>query len=459
MLGLRRDCTLVVEGDNTYIRIDNGYSVPIAWNMAFLLSLMDGTRTQADSVEVSVELGLLSNAKRKKLLNDFERMYSVYLETYSDEYVRTDMPSSATFLKQNQPEFDAFNCPLPKAMLYHVTSSCDKACRYCYLDAKHTPLEKDILTKNELFNIIEQLGKLGAAEIIYTGGEPFVRPDLMEIIQHASECGIWNIVTTKHYFSEEDAKRIGEIGRVKISLSYDCHIDSIADFLSGMNGHVQKMDRSIQRLLVQGVKLSIEPVVTGMTAELMHDFLLHLKGLGVEEVNFHRYFTSEGRQDDRLTLTSEQWDNIVKITESGLLPDLNIFEEVIERISGEVDAPLCTGCVNALKSISVLPNGKVVLCDHMPNALRYCYGDLKTQSVEEIWNGELRQEISHPPQSRFSGTPCGSCDLFETCLKKTACWKQSVLEHGDAFRPSSMTHRLCARYRDESSKKPIAAQA
>lgn len=445
MIGLRRDCSLCTKNDDTYLTI-KGYYIPISWHMAFMLSLMDGTRDKQEVMDMIIELGFVSKTKREHILKEFTTGYSVYLEKYPDNFVRSDIPNPEYFLKPSQKEISIFDYPLPRAMLFHVTSSCDKACKYCYLDAKQTPLEPDILSKNELFTIIDQLREIGSSKIIYTGGEPFARSDLMDILHYASEYGITNSVTTKHYFTKSEAEQLGKMETVKIALSYDCHVEAIAEFLSGRIGHAKKMDESIELLLGHGVDLSIEPIVTGVNADVMEDFLYHLYKLGVNDVEFHRYVYTGGRHDDCLNLTQEQWDNILKLLENDTIQNIHLYAEVIEKV-GEEDAPLNAGCVNGIKSFSVMPNGKVVFCDHMPNTYDFCYGDLRKQSIEEIWNGELRRNLIHPKKENFADTPCENCEHFSICLKKTACRKQSVLEHGNALRPSSITYNLCSLFR------------
>ena len=452
MLGLRKDCSLLIGTDCIYITV-KGYNIPIPWHMAFILSLMDGTRDIEIALCNIVEIGLASETKKEQLLNDFILNYSVYLEEYKNGFKRNDIVHQEELIKSFCKDINTYAYPLPRAMVYHVTSSCDKACKYCYLDAQHIPLESDILTKKEVYKIIDQLRELAVSKIIYTGGEPFVRSDLMDILQYSSQYGIYNSVTTKHYFSEKEAIQLGKIKMVKIALSYDCHINSIADYLSGCTNHADKMDKSIRYLLDNNVKLSIESVVTGINADVMEDFLYHLKGMGVKNVDFHRYVNAGGRHDDCLNLTNNQWDNTLKLLDNDnkIVENVRLYNETIEKV-GEENATLNTGCVNGLVSFSMLPNGKVVLCDHMPSALDCCYGDLKTQSIEDIWNSRARQEIIYPSQSSFADTPCGKCDDFAICLKKTACRKQSMLQHGNALKPSSITYDLCLKYRKETIK-------
>jgi radical SAM protein with 4Fe4S-binding SPASM domain len=456
MQGFRRDCRLETKNNNVFIKIKE-YSIPTPWNMAFLLSLMDGSRTQMQAVETVIAIGLASKNAFDRILDDFRVRYSVFLEEYPFGYKRNDLPSLSGLFKKNQEKIDIYNSyPLPIAMLYHVTSSCDKECKYCYLGKKSYQLENDILTKKDLFYIIDQLHDLGIGEILYTGGEPFLHPDLLEIINYASKQNIWNTVITKHYFSDEEAQFLGEMNMVKISLSYDCDIPSVADYLSGVVNHAMKMDLSIKRLLMNHVHLSIEPVVTRLNVNAMHDFLLHLHALGVSEVQFHRYINTGNDKSENLDLTKKQWRIVEELVKSKLLPCLHLYCEKYCNINDEEDASLYTGCVNGFASFNILPDGKVVFCDHMPDALKYCYGDLRSQKVEEMWNGSLRRELIHPSRDKFKNRPCGDCNNFDICLKKTACRKQSILENNNVLSPSSITYKLCAKYRAGIKSKNLS---
>ena len=446
MLGLRKDCNVIIRDGRSYIIIKD-YFIPIPWHIALVFSFLTGELSIVEVADIIVSVGLMSEFRKKELLSEIRKSYMVFLEEYQPGCVRKDIPKPEEILNTTREKISVFDYPIPRAMLYHVTSSCDKYCRYCYLNAHKSPLEGDILSREGIFKIIDQMRDLAIPKIVYTGGEPFVRKDFLDILEYASKKGIYNSVTTKHYFTSGEAIRIGKMGMVKIALSYDSHIPCEADYLSGCVDHARKMDTSITYLLENNVDLSIEPVVTGVNVNSIEAFLVHLKKLGVENVELHRYVNDGGRHNEQLNLTAQQWDNILGLLNSSQksLTNLCLYNESVEIKQSE-NASLETGCVNGLLSFSMLPNGKVVLCDHMPNAKEYCYGDLKTQSIEEIWNGDSRREILNPSLENFMNTPCETCHDFMQCLKKTACRKQSILQCGDINGISTLTRKLCSKF-------------
>ncbi len=95
-------------------------------------------------------------------------------------------------------------------VMYSITEDCQMRCTHCYNESggknKHHP------TTEELFRNTEKLAKVAGA-INFTGGEPFLRSELPELLSLSSSYGVDNIITTNGLrFMEEDAPELlGEI--------------------------------------------------------------------------------------------------------------------------------------------------------------------------------------------------------------------------------------------------------
>lgn len=69
-----------------------------------------------------------------------------------------------------------------QTLVIELTSKCNLRCKHCYIgDTKNHDLPIEIIN-----NVVEQAKQLGVEKIILTGGEPFLRDDLVEIIQTIS---------------------------------------------------------------------------------------------------------------------------------------------------------------------------------------------------------------------------------------------------------------------------------
>lgn len=67
----------------------------------------------------------------------------------------------------------------------HITRRCQLKCIHCYMNAGMQYKEEDELTTFEWKNIITDLANNGCTSIVFTGGEPLLRKDCIELLKHA----------------------------------------------------------------------------------------------------------------------------------------------------------------------------------------------------------------------------------------------------------------------------------
>lgn len=84
---------------------------------------------------------------------------------------------------------------LPNEIKIEVTAKCNLNCQFCY-NKNSFIREVPDLPKNDLFKIIDQIRELGIKKIRFTGGEPFLRNDIIELITYAAQQGIYITVNT-----------------------------------------------------------------------------------------------------------------------------------------------------------------------------------------------------------------------------------------------------------------------
>src|SRR5690606_29688884 len=85
---------------------------------------------------------------------------------------------------------------IPVAALAEITHRCPLQCPYC-----SNPLEMEQaaaeLTTDEWRRVLSEMADLGVLQIHFSGGEPTARPDLVELVQHATDVGLYsNLITS-----------------------------------------------------------------------------------------------------------------------------------------------------------------------------------------------------------------------------------------------------------------------
>src|SRR5512133_1493006 len=77
----------------------------------------------------------------------------------------------------------------PFTIAWEVTRACAYACVHCRADAQHTRDPEELSTE-EAKRLIERIKDFGSPILIFTGGDPMMRPDLFELIAHATKIGL-----------------------------------------------------------------------------------------------------------------------------------------------------------------------------------------------------------------------------------------------------------------------------
>ena len=90
----------------------------------------------------------------------------------------------------------------PERGLFELTYRCNLDCIHCYCKGSEG-LEKEFTTQ-EIKDILDQIHKEGCLEITFTGGEPLIREDFLEIYSYAKEKGfVITIFTNGLLFTEK----------------------------------------------------------------------------------------------------------------------------------------------------------------------------------------------------------------------------------------------------------------
>ena len=114
----------------------------------------------------------------------------------------------------------------PAHPAWEVTKACNLRCIHCHASSgKPNP---DEMTTEEAKRFIDQLARVDEFRmLVYTGGEPLVRPDIFELMEHSRTAGLVNVLATNAtLITEEVAFRLREVGVAGVAVSLDsCDAD------------------------------------------------------------------------------------------------------------------------------------------------------------------------------------------------------------------------------------------
>lgn len=75
-----------------------------------------------------------------------------------------------------------YGCNYMASFLIAVTGRCNLKCRHCFMEAPEGKMGQ--LSTEQMMNLIDQLADCGIASVEITGGEPLIRPDFWDIVDH-----------------------------------------------------------------------------------------------------------------------------------------------------------------------------------------------------------------------------------------------------------------------------------
>lgn len=101
-----------------------------------------------------------------------------------------DVYAVLTELEAKQFENTVIQMPQEHGLYIYLTNKCNLYCKHCYMSAGEK-LQNE-LTTNEVFSILDSFAKSGGKVVTFTGGEPLLRSDFLQIVQRAKE----NCLTT-----------------------------------------------------------------------------------------------------------------------------------------------------------------------------------------------------------------------------------------------------------------------
>jgi radical SAM protein with 4Fe4S-binding SPASM domain len=156
----------------------------------------------------------------------------------------------------------------PGHPVWEVTGACNLRCIHCHAVSGNA--EADELTTDEGKRLIDSIASASEFRtLIYTGGEPLVRPDIFELLRHSQKAGLANIIATNGtLIDEEMAFKLKDHGVVCNAISIDAANPDIHDMVRNKSGSFDLALRAIEATKKAGIMLQIN--TTAMEYNMPH---------------------------------------------------------------------------------------------------------------------------------------------------------------------------------------------
>ena len=148
----------------------------------------------------------------------------------------------------------------PSSALFEITRRCNLTCRYCYQRQENTNNTQNLST-DDCKTILDRLHAAGVLSLCITGGEPFIRHDLLPILDHIRSRDFFSttFMSNGSLINKEHCTYLKRHASYfpAIKLSAFSHIPAIHDAFTGMAGSLNALIENGKRLQDSYIAVSI----------------------------------------------------------------------------------------------------------------------------------------------------------------------------------------------------------
>ena len=279
--------------------------------------------------------------------------------------------------------------------------------------------------------MLEQIARAGFKIMIFSGGEPLLRPDILELVAYATKLGLRSVFGTNGtLITPEMARKLKTAGAMGMGISLDSldakKHNEFRKFSGAWEGAVQGM----RNCRAAGLPFQIHTTVMDWNQqelEAMTDFAV------AEGAVAHHFFflvpTGRAASIEAESLRAEAYEDvltrIMKKQQEVSIELKPTCAPQFMRIADQLGMKLRfhRGCLAGTSYCIISPRGKVQPCAYLNMEL----GDVRETPFDEIWkNNEVLQKLR---TLEYKGG-CGSCKYKRAC---GGCRARAAFYHGGDY--------------------------
>ena len=181
-------------------------------------------------------------------------------------------------------------------VVWNSTRTCNLRCRHCYMESDGQKYVGE-LTTEEAKRFIDDLAEFRVPVLLFSGGEPLIRPDFFELAEYARDKGVRPTLSTNGTLITRDvAQRIKDLGVGYVGISLDGLAD-VNDMFRGVEGAYQRAMKGIENCVAVGQRVGLRFTINHhniMELDKIFDFI---EEKGINRVCFyHLVYSGRGGQ-------------------------------------------------------------------------------------------------------------------------------------------------------------------
>jgi radical SAM protein with 4Fe4S-binding SPASM domain len=307
----------------------------------------------------------------------------------------------------------------PFQVVWDITKACNLKCMHCYENAGK-PGENE-LTTDEVLRGIDKLVDVGVLILAFSGGEPTIRPDILELVRHTSDRGMYTALATNGILlsSLERVKEFKRAGLEFVQISLDGVNPKTHDYFRGLKGAFKRTVQGIKNCVAEELFVEIAMTATRYNHKEISAMIDFTKELDAKWLLLYNFVpTGKGVEIAEADLTPEEREEVLKLcwnkmkaksidvmstapqfarvaqqTEEALKTEKTEYSSVVPthfynaQLSGDLNrlATFIGGCGAGRFYASIEPNGDIYPCVFFPHEESVRVGNILKDDFERIW--------------------------------------------------------------------------
>ncbi len=354
----------------------------------------------------------------------------------------------------------------PIYAVWEITLKCDLACRHC--GSRAGKAREDELSTERCFDLIEQMAELGVKEVTIIGGEAYLRPDWLAIIEKIRACGMQSTMTTGgRGITDEHAKAAHAAGLMSVSVSVD-GLEGTHDRLRGVQGSYASAFNAIRAFRAAGVPVASNTQINRLSAPEMPELLERLIEAGIHGWQL-QLTVPMGRAVDEPDVLLQPYDLLQvfpmvaelkrRTVEAGvtLWPGNNLgyFGPYESLLRGSMPQGHLGSCGAGRGTLGIEADGTIKGCPSLPTR-EFAGGNVQDNRLVDIWERAeaLRFTRDHQGAKDLWGF-CSTCYYADTC--RAGCTWTGFTALGKAGNNPYCHHRALEMDRNGKRERLVLA--
>lgn len=290
-----------------------------------------------------------------------------------------------------------------------ITSGCNAKCFFCYQGDSHS-IKKNELSFDEVISLLNDLKKMGCYYISFIGGEPFMRADMIDILDYAKKIGFMiSVVTNLQLVNEKQLARICEIGVDRVSVSFHSVDEkTYCNIFHVDRKFYEKALENVIYLIEKKINIGILVTVSDKNFHEMKKIRDFFLSKGIKETNVAFNMLVSGKNEVQSRRPMRELEKVL------IESNLPIDSILTKNNNFTCSAGKISCCINSI--------GDVFPCTFMNTPA----GNIREESLENIWNqSHFMRFVRSVKEEHFE--KCLQCENNRFC---NVCMANNMNETG-----------------------------